>query len=326
MRPVRTVLVLAFALLSARNSHAASGILLLAHGGSVEWNARVSELAAKVNGTRPTEVITSTEYLLGLRSQAPAALASYAKMNHGPAASASSAAAGHEGHGPAADGTVPVRSPVPVRMTPALNDHPIVAEILTSHARANSRNQTNEAVIVVAHGPTEDDDNVRWLADMRAIAERIKQNEQFPSIGYLTLRDDASKPVRDAATTHLRGLVQRELSVGRRVLIAPLLISFGGFEKGLRERLEGLAYTLAEARSCPTRGWRHVCWRWPIDASGNHWQATTVSGNRAPTTGRPLSSARTTLVSLQFSNRIAGDDESRQVRSSLRDKTTMPQW
>jgi sirohydrochlorin ferrochelatase len=279
MVTLRTVLLLACAMLIARASFADHGILLLAHGGSAEWNGRVTELAARVNTARPTEiafgmaaraaiqgaidrlvargvteivavplfvsswssVITSTEYLLGLRSQAPAALASYAKMNH----------AGHDNHGPGQDGTTPVRSPVPIRMTPALNDHPIVADILTSRARTISRDGAGETLVIVAHGPNEDDDNARWLADMQALARRIGQTERFASIEYLTLRDDAPRPVRDAATAKLRELVQRELSAGRRVLVVPLLISFGGIEQGLRERLNGLTYTLAEAALMP---------------------------------------------------------------------------
>jgi sirohydrochlorin cobaltochelatase len=52
----RVVLWLLFAVLVARPSFAESGILLLAHGGSAEWNGRVTELAATVNATRPTEV------------------------------------------------------------------------------------------------------------------------------------------------------------------------------------------------------------------------------------------------------------------------------
>ena len=285
----RTVLALLFVVLFARASFADPGILLLAHGGSAEWNARVTELAATVNARRPTEiafgmatratiqsaidklvargvteivavplfvsswssVITSSEYLLGLRTEAPAALAVYAKMNHAPAASSPAPAAGHEGHSSSPDGTTPIRSPVPVRMTPALNDHPVVADILTSRARAISRDQAGEALLVVAHGPNEDADNARWLADMRVIAQRIGQTERFGAIEYLTLRDDAPKPVRDAVTAQLRSLVQRELSAGRRVLIVPLLISFGGIEKGLRERLNGLSYTLADAALMP---------------------------------------------------------------------------
>jgi hypothetical protein len=299
MLKIRTVLtLLVFALLIARTSSADPGILLLAHGGSAEWNGRVTELAAKVNATGPTEiafgmatratiqsaidklvargvteivavplfvsswstVITSTEYLLGLRAEAPAALAAYAKMNHTPAAAGTSGAAttGHEGHTAAPDGTTPVKSPVPIRMTPALNDHPIVAAVLASRARAISRNPAQEALVIVAHGPNEEDDNRRWLADMRSLVARVGEIEKFASIESLTLRDDAPTPVRDAATAQLRGIVQREFGAGRRVLIVPLLISFGGIERGLRERLDGLDYTIAEAALMPDD--RLVAW------------------------------------------------------------------
>jgi len=299
MLKIRIVLTLLVFAVGARTSYADPGILLLAHGGSAEWNARVTELAAKVDRTKPTEVafgmatraniqaaidrlaargvteivavplfvsswssvITSTEYLLGQRTEAPAALAVYAKMNHShpaPAATSGSASTGHDAHGAAADGTTPVKSPVPIRMTPALNGHPIVAEILASRARAISRSPAQEALILIAHGPNEDDDNRRWLTDMRSLADRIGQTEKFASIEYLTLRDDAPKPVRDAATAHLRGIVQREISAGRRVLIVPLLISFGGIERGLRERLEGLSYTMADAALMPDE--RLVTW------------------------------------------------------------------
>jgi sirohydrochlorin ferrochelatase len=294
MSTIRIFPVLLLMVCAARIASADSGILLLAHGGSAEWNARVTELAAKVNQTRPTEVafgmasratiqngidklvargvteivavplfvsswstvITSTEYLLGLRAQAPAALAVYAKMNHAPAPAAAgtsaAAHAGHESHAPTTtDGTTPVRSSVPVRMTPALNDHPIVADVLASRARAISRTAAQEALIIVAHGPNEEEDNQRWLADMRSLAARVGQSEKFASIESLTLRDDAPKPVRDAATAQLRGIVKRELSAGRRVLIVPLLISFGGIEQGLRERLEGLNYAMAESALMP---------------------------------------------------------------------------
>ena len=136
-------------------------------------------------------------------------------------------------------------------MTPALNDHPIVADILASRARAISRDPANEALIIVAHGPNEEVDNRRWLADMGSLTARIKQTERFGSYGSFTLRDDAAKPVRDAATAHLRGIVQRELTAGRRVLIVPLLISFRGIERGLRERLDDLTYTMAQAALMP---------------------------------------------------------------------------
>lgn len=268
------------------------GILLLAHGGSAQWNGHVTALAKQVNDTIPTEVafgmatratiqsgvdrlaargvkqvvavplfisswssiITSTEYLLGLRKDAPADLAVFAKMSHGqPAATGATATAGHRGHGaePTIDGTKPISSSVPIRLTAALNDHPIVADILTSRARTISKNSAEEAVILVAHGPNDDEDNRRWLAAMASLARRIGGQERFASIDYLTVRDDAEKAVRDQATGELRGLVEKRIGEGRRVLIVPLLVSFGGIDRGVRQRLEGLTYTMPAAALAP---------------------------------------------------------------------------
>jgi|SRR5688572_3935562 len=267
------------AMLVGRASFADPGILLLAHGGSADWNARIEALAAQVGKTVPTEVafgmatrsalqagidrlvtrgateivavplfvsswssvITSTEYLLGARAQAPRELAIFAKMDHSGAAN--TASAGHEGHN-MADGTTPVKSPVPVRMTAALNAHPVVAQILASRAKSISTNPGQESVVIVAHGPSADDENARWLADMKVLAQQVGAAEPFASIDYLTLRDDAEKTIRDAATAELRGIVSRRIGEGRRVLIVPLLVSFGGIERGLRERLDTLPYTM----------------------------------------------------------------------------------
>jgi sirohydrochlorin ferrochelatase len=159
------------------------GIVLLAHGGSAGWNATVNDLRARVNDRVPTEVafgmatratiqaavdrlvergvreivgvplfisshssvVDSTRYLLGARAEAPADLALFARMSHGaPAADATDAHAEHGEHTPAQDGTSPVRSSVPIRVTGALDDHPIVAEILLSRAKTMTLNLTTD--------------------------------------------------------------------------------------------------------------------------------------------------------------------------------------
>ena len=284
------VLVVTVGFLPSQSFADGPGILLLAHGGSAEWNDQITSLAAQVNRTVPTEVafgmatrsaiqagvdrlvsrgatevvavplfisswssvITSTEYLLGQRAEAPAALASFAKMSH----------AGHTDHAQAGDGTTPIKSAVPVRMTRALNDHAVVAEILTSRARSISSNPSQESVVIVAHGPNSDDANRQWLADMASLAGQMARHlasvERFASIDYLTLRDDAPAPVRDQATRELRSVVDRRIAEGRRVLIVPLLVSFGGIERGIRTRLEGLAYTMPAAALVPDD--RLVAW------------------------------------------------------------------
>jgi sirohydrochlorin ferrochelatase len=269
-----------------KTSTAKQGILLLAHGGKQTWNDEVNKLAASVDKTTATEVafgmatkrniqsainrlvargvteivavplfisshssvITSTQYLLGLRKEAPPELAIFAKMDHSHGAHQHTA--GHSAE-TAFDPTTPVKSPVPIRMTAALDRHPIVADILLSRARSISQKPQDEVVIVVAHGPVTEQDNAKWLADMEALIERLKKESRFTRVDYMTVRDDAPEPIRSKATAELRGLVTRAAQEGKKVLIVPLLLSYGGIEEGLKKRLEGLNYTLTQQALLP---------------------------------------------------------------------------
>jgi sirohydrochlorin ferrochelatase len=262
------------------------GVLLLAHGGNPQWNENVRALAARVDRAHPTEVafgmatraniqaavdvltargvteivavplfvsshssvVTSTQYLLGLRAEAPPDLAKFAKMGHG----SSSGATGHAHHiADPADGTHPVKSPVPIRMSSALDGHPIVATILADRARAISTDPAREAVILVAHGPVNDAENQRWLDNLAVLAGGIAEDRAYASIEWMTVRDDAPAAIRDAATAELRALVEKRRHAGDRVLIVPVLLSFGGIEQGIRKRLDGLDYMMAPQAIMP---------------------------------------------------------------------------
>ena len=287
------IMVLAPALGQAQGTNA--GIVLLAHGGSPSWNATVSELQARVNERVPTEVafgmatraaiqaavdrlvargvreiiavplfisshssvIDSTQYLLGARPDAPADLAVFARMRHG------AGQAAHAEHA-AEDGTRPVSSTVPIRVVRALDDHPIVADILISRAKAISSDPAHEAVVLVAHGPVPDAENALWLADMGRLAARMASAVPFARVDVITVRDDAPAPVRAAATEELRATVTRASAGGTRVLIVPLLLSYGGIETGIRKRLDGLDYVMASQGLMPD----DRLLQWVLDAAG----------------------------------------------------------
>jgi sirohydrochlorin ferrochelatase len=284
-RAVLCVLVAA-APVFAEQAPAKTGVLLLAHGGQPQWNERVNDVVQRVDRQMPAEVafgmatraniktaidrlvargvtsvvavplfvsshssvITSTEFLLGLRPEAPPDLAKFAKMSHG---SHGGAANEHAGHETAADPASPIKTAVPVRMTSAFNRHALIGAILADRARSISTAPATEAVIVVAHGPVPEDDNRRWLEDMRVLADHVRQAAPFASVDYMTVRDDAGPTIREAATKELRDKVQAQRAAGRRVLIVPHLMSFGGIEKGLIKRLEGLDYTMTTQALMP---------------------------------------------------------------------------
>jgi sirohydrochlorin ferrochelatase len=257
-----------------------TGVLLLAHGGQPLWNDTVTAIAREVDRTYPTEVafgmaskpaiaaaldrlaargatrvravplfvsshssvITSTQYLLGLRDEAPADLATFAKMRH---------AHGGRDADPHADHTppdlAPIALPMPVTMASALDDSAVVGQILADRARGLSSNPAREVVLLVAHGPVPEDDNARWLSVMKSLADQMAPVTTFARIEYQTVRDDAPEPIRGQATEELRQRVERAAGEGLKVLIVPLLLSNGGIEKGIRKRLEGLDYGMSPA-------------------------------------------------------------------------------
>ena len=282
----------------------ATGILLLAHGGNEMWNDNVRALAARINKDQPVEVafgmatraniqravdalasrgvahivavplfvsshssvVTSTEYLLGQRKDAPPELATFARMSHGShggaahtpgtnSAAPAIASHVHEHGAPSAstavDGTRPIDSPLPIRMTGALDAHPIVADILADRARAVSTDASREAVILVAHGPVTDAENDKWLEKMRVLAAGVQKSARYTSVDYMTVRDDAPAPIKAAATAELRALVTKHRDAGSRVLIVPVLLSYGGIEQGIKKRLEGLDYAIAPKAIMP---------------------------------------------------------------------------
>jgi len=268
-----------------RNIRAKSaGVLLLAHGGRQNWNDEVMKVAAAVDKTAPVEVafgmaskrniqtavdkliargaqdiiavplfisphssvITATEYLLGLRRDAPPELAAFARMDH--------SHGGHsENHSPdhSFNPMTPIKSSVPIRMTEPLGRHRLVADILLSRAKAVSREPEREVVILVAHGPVSDESNAKWLDDMRSLAERMRRSSNFKRIEYLTVRDDAPPPIREKATAELREVVIKATGEKGKVLIVPLLLSYGGIEEGIKRRLEGLDYTMSNQALLP---------------------------------------------------------------------------
>ena len=277
-----TLLLVLVSALLAPGLVEAQGVLLLAHGGRDDWNRQVLDLAAAVDESRPVEVafgmankrtiqdaldrlsergvteivavplfvsshssvMRATEYLLGSRDEAPPELEAFARMG-------ARRAAGASGGDPGFDWTTPIEAAMPISVTTALDSHALVAEILLSRALEVSEQPEEEVVVVVAHGPTSDEDNDLWLGNMDTLVERLRPHTRFSRIEYLTVRDDASDPVRDQATAELRAVVEGVLQEGKSALIVPLLLSYGGIEVGIRRRLEGLPYRMADQALLP---------------------------------------------------------------------------
>ncbi|MGH9785202.1 MAG: DUF3386 family protein, partial [Terriglobia bacterium] len=153
-----------------------------------------------------------------------------------------------------------------------------------SRARGISREPAHETVVLVAHGPVSDEENSRWLADMASLVATMRNASDFKRIEYLTVRDDAPEPIRSRATAELRAVVERAAQRGDRVLVVPLLISYGGIESGIKKRLEGLSYVMSPQGLLPDDRLE----RWLMLGVQGSVPSDAAADPRDPASGKPL--------------------------------------
>lgn len=128
----------------------------------------------------------------------------------------------------------------------ALDEHPLVAEILSERVLELSREPDNETIVLVAHGPNDESDNKGWIKCMENLSDQMRalfagKGRRFKQIFCLTIRDDAPSEIYEQAKEHLRNIV-RQAGKDGEVIVVPLLLAPGGVEKGIVSRLEGLQY------------------------------------------------------------------------------------
>jgi sirohydrochlorin ferrochelatase len=140
----------------------------------------------------------------------------------------------------------PIPHHAEIILTPALDDHPIVAQILHERIQELSSSPENETILLVAHGPISEDFNRKWIETMESLGHQIQHKQQtvgspYKQIFCLTVRDDAPKPVYEQATSHLRAMVRQANEFGK-VIVIPLFLSPGGREKTIAQRLKELDF------------------------------------------------------------------------------------
>ena len=231
------------------------GILILAHGGSPEWNKAVEDAVAGSHLTFPTAVAFGMgmhEHEVQDLREAAGALESKGitrlvvvpllVSSHSEVYRQYEYLLGlrHDAEWP--DAGQPLTYEIPVTLTSALDgDPPMLASILLDRAKALSRAPAKETVVLVAHGPNEDADNAKWLAALQQAADSVQQQGGFARVMPCTIRDDARDEVRAQAREALREMVQTQ-SRQRRILVIPVLIAQGGIEQKIPEILKGLRY------------------------------------------------------------------------------------
>ncbi|MGH9159695.1 MAG: TonB-dependent receptor domain-containing protein [Vicinamibacteraceae bacterium] len=238
----------------ARTSADATGVVLIAHGADKTWNARVHAVIEQVRRTVPAE----PAFLMGIPDQTPQQaydklVASGVKQVVVVPLFVSSFSAhaeqvkfigGLRDDYPHAEHMklTQISGPAAIAgVAGAMDDHPVVADILADRARALSRDPANEALVIVAHGPNADDDAARWHETIERLGKQIRAKVPFATIDVRLLRDDAPKAVKDKALAELRESVTT-LSARQGVIVIPLLVAPGRVADQIPGVLEGLEF------------------------------------------------------------------------------------
>ncbi|MDX2221775.1 MAG: CbiX/SirB N-terminal domain-containing protein [Rhodospirillaceae bacterium] len=135
-----------------------------------------------------------------------------------------------------------VKTNAKVVIAPAMDEHPLVTDILFDHTKEISTDPSKEVVIILGHGPTFVHENEVQLKHIATHAGRIKQRGVFADAKGLTLQDDAPEEIRAANVATLRAWVADAAKAGQTPLIVGYLISTRGIQDKIKEDLAGLTY------------------------------------------------------------------------------------
>ena len=113
-----------------------------------------------------------------------------------------------------------------------------MGRVLADRARRLSVNPEHEDVFILAHGPEDDAENERWLASIDAHADAVRKSLPFRRVRVDSLREDWPEK-RAVAERRIRELVRGSVDAGGRAIVIPFRVhGFGPYA----EVLDGLDY------------------------------------------------------------------------------------
>jgi hypothetical protein len=136
-----------------------------------------------------------------------------------------------------------IRTAAKVTWTPALEDHPLVVDMIADYARRKSTDPANELVILVSHGPNLEADNQRNIALLQRIGAALKAKDGYADVQVMSMQNDAPPEQRAANGRKLRGLVEAANRAGRKVIIVTNLQSPASIQHQIEKDIAGTRYT-----------------------------------------------------------------------------------
>jgi hypothetical protein len=120
-------------------------------------------------------------------------------------------------------------------------------KVLLSRVRDMSFNPSSEVVAVIAHGPEDDEENSRWIAEIEKRTTLLEHQLGIKEIEVFTLREDWEVK-RVGAEGKIRGFIERANQSNLQAIVVPYRVQgFGPYDSVL----EGLEYKADRAGLVP---------------------------------------------------------------------------
>jgi len=123
-----------------------------------------------------------------------------------------------------------------IEITPALDDHPLVAKILDDRIATVSQQPDKEIVVLVAHGTSAEADLAVWKNNLASLGQQLKENHSFLDVdyGFVAIGEPKVRAVVEA---------QQKKNPGASIIVMPVMLSEGTFTgTEIPEVLAGLTY------------------------------------------------------------------------------------
>ena len=113
----------------------------------------------------------------------------------------------------------PIKSKSRFAVSPTMDNHPLVVEIVKDYARELSKDPTHESLMLVGHGPVEELENIMWVRQLETIGQEIRKQLPFREVVCMTLREDAPDLVREQADEDVRKTALRLSAQGPVIVV-----------------------------------------------------------------------------------------------------------
>lgn len=132
-----------------------------------------------------------------------------------------------------------VQTRLPVVLTQALDDQPLVVDILASQALALSRNPDGESLVLLGQAPRSEAAAEQFGQTLNSLAERVRAKAGFKSGQAALLEDELGPARRDKAAAKIKKMIQ---GLGRqtKVIVIAHAMTSSGAEKKVARALSGV--------------------------------------------------------------------------------------